>query len=234
MPTIVVCAQNAVTQAGLAALAAPLADSLSRRIALTHSAKIVGKTNSLLALSTWLQTQTADLALVELAMAEADSVDELAQIIEVLPPEESIPFLLMVDWVGQGNRFAQRLDRLLGTGLVSVLPMAVTVNEMQGAIAAITQGLVILHPEIAEFLFEASSFSLNESEGDDLLEPLSPREIQVLNQLASGMTNRAIAQKLLISEHTVKFHISTIFSKLDAASRTEAVTVGIRAGLVTL
>ena len=60
------------------------------------------------------------------------------------------------------------------------------------------------------------------------------REIEVLNQLAAGLSNKAIASDLGISEHTVKFHISAILSKLGAASRTEAVTVGIRAGLVML
>ena len=65
-------------------------------------------------------------------------------------------------------------------------------------------------------------------------EPLTPREVEVLRMLAEGDANKAIAWKLGISEHTVKFHVSSIMSKLGAASRTEAVATGIRQGLVML
>jgi DNA-binding NarL/FixJ family response regulator len=65
-------------------------------------------------------------------------------------------------------------------------------------------------------------------------EPLTPREIEVLRMLAEGDANKAIAWKLGISEHTVKFHVSSIMSKLGAASRTEAAATGIRQGLVLL
>jgi DNA-binding NarL/FixJ family response regulator len=66
------------------------------------------------------------------------------------------------------------------------------------------------------------------------LEPLTDRELQVLNHLADGLGNKAIARKLAISEHTVKFHLAAIFSKLDARSRAEALAQGIRFGLVHL
>ena len=224
MPTLVICAASSVTHAGLAALAT------------SASNPIVEKTNSLSELSRWLQTQTADLAIVELS-STAD-INELAQIIEAIPPEESIPFLLMVDISlkasGEENTFSQLAAQLLSLGLVSILPMTVSANEMSSAIAAITQNLVILHPEITERLFDAAPFSPIAFESDSPIEPLTPREIEVLNQLASGLTNKAIARHLNISEHTAKFHISTILSKLDASSRTEAVSLGIKAGLVRL
>jgi DNA-binding NarL/FixJ family response regulator len=62
--------------------------------------------------------------------------------------------------------------------------------------------------------------------------PLTGRELEVLTLLAHGLGNKEIAVRLGISDHTVKFHIGSIFNKLDASSRTEAVTVGIRAGLI--
>jgi two-component system, NarL family, response regulator YdfI len=63
---------------------------------------------------------------------------------------------------------------------------------------------------------------------------LTPREIEVLRLLADGASNKLIAHKLGISDHTVKFHVTSILSKLNAGTRTEAVTLGIRMGLVYL
>ena len=69
---------------------------------------------------------------------------------------------------------------------------------------------------------------------DDLSEELTPRESEVLRLLAEGFGNREIANRLNISEHTIKFHIRSILAKLGAATRTEAVTRGLRAGLIEL
>jgi DNA-binding NarL/FixJ family response regulator len=63
---------------------------------------------------------------------------------------------------------------------------------------------------------------------------LTPREIEVLVQIGAGLGNRAIARNLHFSEHTVKFHISSIFQKLNVSTRTEAVTAGVRMGLILL
>ncbi|HEY1339437.1 MAG TPA: response regulator transcription factor, partial [Bryobacteraceae bacterium] len=62
--------------------------------------------------------------------------------------------------------------------------------------------------------------------------PLTPRELEVLRMMADGAANKIIAWKLGISEHTVKFHVASILTKLNAGTRTEAVTMGIRRGLV--
>jgi NarL family two-component system response regulator YdfI len=63
---------------------------------------------------------------------------------------------------------------------------------------------------------------------------LTPREIEVLRLLADGDSNKIIAHKLGISDHTVKFHVTSILSKLNAGTRTEAVTVGVRLGMIYL
>jgi len=65
-------------------------------------------------------------------------------------------------------------------------------------------------------------------------EPLTPREIQVLELLAEGLPNKAIAERLQISDQTVKFHVASISGKLDAANRTDAVRRAVRRGLITL
>src|SRR5262245_20913834 len=67
-----------------------------------------------------------------------------------------------------------------------------------------------------------------------LVEPLTPREIQVLELLAEGLPNKAIADRLKISDQTVKFHVSSISAKLGAANRTDAVRRAVRRGLITL
>ena len=64
------------------------------------------------------------------------------------------------------------------------------------------------------------------------MEALTPRELEVIQFLAAGLGNKEIASRLTISEHTVKFHVASIMGKLGAASRTEAVTLGIRHGLI--
>ncbi len=65
-------------------------------------------------------------------------------------------------------------------------------------------------------------------------EPLTARETEVLTMLAEGLGNKRIAARLGISEHTVKFHVASVLGKLSATSRTEAVTIGVRAGLIMI
>jgi len=97
----------------------------------------------------------------------------------------------------------------------------------------------------AAVLMESGTFSAwapgetaAEGEGESVakLQPavLTPREIEVLRLLADGASNKIIAHKLGISDHTAKFHVTSILSKLNAGSRTEAVTLGVRMGLVYL
>ncbi len=79
----------------------------------------------------------------------------------------------------------------------------------------------------------------DDDSGDDLetdlkIDPLTPREVQVLELLAEGLPNKAIADRLKISDQTVKFHVSSISTKLGAANRTDAVRRAVRRGLITL
>ena len=68
----------------------------------------------------------------------------------------------------------------------------------------------------------------------DLVEELTPRESEVLQMPTNGLANKEIAARLSMSEHTVKFHVASILGKLGAGSRTEAVSLGIRRGIVLL
>jgi DNA-binding NarL/FixJ family response regulator len=90
------------------------------------------------------------------------------------------------------------------------------------------QGLMVLDPTLVSALPLVTDRSIEAP-----VEPLTTREEQVLQQLAEGLSNRSIAQRLQISEHTVKFHINAILGKLGAQSRTEAVARAARLGLIT-
>jgi DNA-binding NarL/FixJ family response regulator len=116
-------------------------------------------------------------------------------------------------------------------GVKAVLPSSATGPQVSAAIEAAAVGLGVFYPGEAENLFRSQRS--NESL-ETLPEPLTPREIRVLQLLAEGLGNKQIASRLEISEHTVKFHVASIMGKLGAASRTEAVTLGIRRGIVLI
>jgi DNA-binding NarL/FixJ family response regulator len=112
------------------------------------------------------------------------------------------------------------------------LPAAVSADQLAAALQGAIAGLFIVHPEELSAMLPAASPA--SSQVADLAEPLTPREREVLQMLASGLVNKEIASKLSISDHTVKFHVASILGKLGASTRTEAVALGIRRGLVLL
>jgi DNA-binding NarL/FixJ family response regulator len=81
---------------------------------------------------------------------------------------------------------------------------------------------------------EAGTSMRRRGEPEVIEEPLTPREIQVLELLAEGLANKAIAERLAISDQTVKFHVAAILGKLGVANRTEAVRVAVRRGLISM
>lgn len=115
----------------------------------------------------------------------------------------------------------------------SLVPVGATSAELQAAVAAVAQGFVVLPVAYTEQFSEqrpvVGSLNLSSSE-----EALTNREREVLELVSQGLSNKLIARRLQISEHTVKFHISSISTKLGASSRTDAVSRGLRRGLITL
>jgi DNA-binding NarL/FixJ family response regulator len=91
--------------------------------------------------------------------------------------------------------------------------------------------LTVLEPEALDSLLRPSAESIALEPGD---EELTSRETEVLQMMTAGLTNREIAAALAISEHTVKFHIASIFGKMGTSTRTETVTEGIRRRLILL
>jgi DNA-binding NarL/FixJ family response regulator len=100
--------------------------------------------------------------------------------------------------------------------LSGVLSRDADASQIDAAIRAVSAGLIVRAPDAVDAGFGA----IRESDGHALL---TPRELDVLATLAEGMTNKAIARRLNISLHTVKFHVESVFRKLGARTRTEAV-----------
>lgn len=129
-------------------------------------------------------------------------------------------------------------------GALAILTRDAAPHEIVAAIVAVAAGLVAVQPRALATLFEPIPSVGPDARNDDGLESrfatldrrerLTAREIDVLGELARGVPNKTIAARLRISEHTVKFHVGSIFAKLSVASRTEAVTQGVRLGLIML
>ena len=105
-----------------------------------------------------------------------------------------------------------------------ILPLDASAEELLAAVRALSQGLIV---------GDAALLFPNEEETSDR-GLLTDRESEVLDLLAKGLANKQIAAALTISEHTVKFHVSSIYAKLNVTNRTEAVREGLRAGLIAL
>jgi len=122
---------------------------------------------------------------------------------------------------------------MLRAGVLGILPRNASPTEITSALQVATHGLLVLEPDLIRDLFPSGS--ARDSDRDiESIEELTEREIEVLRMMSEGFANKEIASRMGISDHTVKFHISSILAKLAVSSRTEAVTAGIRNGLILL
>ena len=115
----------------------------------------------------------------------------------------------------------------------SIVPLDATTAQLQASIVAAAQGFITLPTALADRLYEQRPVTETITFGS-LDETLTTREREVLELVSQGLSNKLIARRLQISEHTVKFHVSSISAKLGASSRTDAVSRGVRRGLITL
>ena len=105
-----------------------------------------------------------------------------------------------------------------------ILPTDTSAEELSAAVHALSQGLIVGPPAL---LFESENEPLSQGS-------LTDRESEVLGLLSRGLANKQIAATLGISEHTVKFHVSSIYTKLNVTNRTEAMREGLRGGWIVL
>ncbi|HEY2362427.1 MAG TPA: response regulator transcription factor [Candidatus Angelobacter sp.] len=127
----------------------------------------------------------------------------------------------------------------------AVIGRDANIEDMQLALQAADAGFVLLHPTSVHGLLQnnviaeiddisGEGFAREDIAHENLIEDLTARESEVLRLVSMGLGNKEIAFRLAISEHTAKFHISSILSKLHAGSRTEAVSLGIKKGLIPI
>jgi two-component system, NarL family, nitrate/nitrite response regulator NarL len=158
-----------------------------------------------------------DVVLWDLGWDLAKSLEQLTEQAENLPPVVA----LVPDNVMTADVWA--------SGVRGLLPRESAVAVIDASLSSAALGLVVYDP-----ILGAPSGVTRDKQPALAAEPLTPREHEVLQLLAEGLPNKTIAQRLRISEHTVKFHVNTILGKLGAQSRTEAVTRAARSGLILL
>jgi DNA-binding NarL/FixJ family response regulator len=211
---VFVCANSTVELAGLEAL-----------VRSASSLELVGSSLGRTGLSQQLADAQADVLLErpgldDLEDSELPDLDpqDVARVVLVAEPEFTAALAAM-----------QAAD----SALRGVLPTWAGAREIEAAIEAAAAGLLVLHPDVAEHLATTSGAPSRASSAAPG-QQLSPRESEILNLLAAGLGNKEIAWRLKISDHTVKFHVTSIFNKLNASSRAEAVAIGVRRGLIIL
>ena len=163
------------------------------------------------------------------ALSEADVVlladEELLEEAAIAVAEDGTQALVLISDDDQAVSRLRALP-LRGWGIV---PPDAPPEELAAATTAVMQGLVVLPKPLTERLLQEPAAS-----AEALSEPLTAREREVLELLGRGLSNRLIAGELHISEHTVKFHISSLYAKLEVNNRAEAVSQGARHGLISL
>ena len=221
--TVQIIAASAVVRAGLAAL-----------IGADERFEVLGTFPTARAAQAEIELaeRPADLIIVELGDNSREDFFERATTTEGPETEGPAVVALISNW-------RQKLVvSLLRSGVSAVLPNTATEEEILAAVEAALAGLIVLPRDAFEIFEEAATQDANHETAALNLEPLSesltPRERQVLDMMAEGLGNKEIAWRLQISEHTVKFHVSSILAKLGASSRTEAVTQGLRRGLIMM
>ncbi|MDZ8236119.1 MAG: response regulator transcription factor [Nostoc sp. ChiQUE01a] len=205
MIRVIVVAASPVVRAGLSAV-------VSNNPQLT----VVGSASDLDVLSTEVEQLQPDVVLLDLG----SNPEPMWVKLQLIQEQQIIAIAEDIDSI--------ELETAFRLGIRGILSSTSTEAEIITGVEAVASGLVVLHPDVLELL------PMREKVVANPVQTLTPREMEVLGMLGYGLGNKAIAKRLQISEHTVKFHVSSIFQKLGVSTRTEAVTVGVRLGLIML
>jgi NarL family two-component system response regulator YdfI len=202
-----------------------------------HGLSIVGIAVPDAELSERVHELAPDVVVVDVTDNELETITSSLESIG----DAAVDVILLTD----GERWHTPTSELVRFGVRAVLSRRPTIDELESTVQAVSAGLVVLDPGVFEGLVPADDgvAAATGMTGSAVraspafrfpAQPLTPREIDVLNALAEGHGNKQIAARLEISEHTVKTHLAAIFEKLDASNRTEAVMAGARLGFLLL
>jgi NarL family two-component system response regulator LiaR len=165
-----------------------------------------------------------DVAVMDIVMPKLNGIEATRKIKEIAP---DIAILILTAYDDD-----EYVLGLLDAGAAGYLLKSARGRDLAGAIRAIKSGESVLHPKIiAKLLKRAMVAPVEQHKASGIL---SERESEVLRLVALGMSNKEIAEKLFLSERTIKAHLTNIFNKLNVASRSEAIVKGLQWGLVTL
>jgi two-component system, NarL family, response regulator YdfI len=204
--------------------ASPLARAGLENLLAARGVEVVGSDGTVDSIGSRLLDAELEVILVDTSGEGAEAV--LESLTESDLASEAALVVLADDFVEGSAAEALRV------GVRAVLPSDVSPSQLVAALQAVAAGLVVLHPREVDAALPASAPASRPLA--ELAEPLTRREREVLQMLASGVGNKEIAAQLAISEHTVKFHVTSILGKLGATSRTEAVSLAVRLGLILL
>ena len=204
--------------------ASPLARAGLENLLAAHDVGVAASSATVDALAEMLADAAPDVVLIDSSGEPFESALE-SILTSGLASDVSVVIL------GDGITPAASTDALRA-GIRAALPGDISPDQLVSALQAVANGLLVVHPSHANEGLPAGSAPPRTL--DELAESLTRRELEVLQMLAAGISNKEIATRLNISEHTVKFHVASILGKLGAASRTEAVSLGIRRGLILL
>jgi len=207
---------------------APVRAGIAALINACESADWDREKNRIIYQTSYLADLIEDQPEVDLLIITSDAISRS----DLVLLEDAYINQLSIIVLGQDQEMIDSIMKL-SLGSWGFLPLDINGDILDAAIQAIKYGLVVTS---MEFLSDPNSQLIHSwtAVDDSIIEDLSLRENEVLDHLARGLSNKQIAYKLGISEHTVKFHISAIYSKLGVNNRAEAVRVGIQHGYVSI
>jgi DNA-binding NarL/FixJ family response regulator len=191
--------------------------------------EVVGEAGSGTEAVRQVELHRPDLILLDLVMPDMSGV-EVTQAIKTRQPQARILIL-----TGIGAEAA--VQQSLSAGVEGYILKNVSPDVLCAAIRAVRDEGGYLHPAVAQLVSHqkiepTAGYSTPETAQQRL--GLTPREVEILQMMATSQTNRDIAEKLFISEETVRTHVKRILHKLDQPNRTQAVLYGLKAGLIWL
>ncbi len=184
---------------------------------------LVGEAENGLQAVTLEKELNPDVILMDLMMPEMDGI---AAIKEIKKQQPKARILVLTNFAGEEMIFPAIKAGAVGYHLKDSSP-----ETLIDAIRQVSQGVASLHPSIAKKVLDELHNTGKQKLSD---EPLTNRELEVLRRLAQGHENKDIAEQLVISEATVRTHVSNILGKLHLASRTQAALYALREGLASL